>query len=518
VLFIACANVTNMLLARFIGRQREVAIRTALGAGRLRLIRQFLTESLVLSLIGGLCALLLTVWSLDLIKAFLPPTVPRLSEIQIDGFVLCFALVVSILTGAMIGLTPALQLPEMGIGQALKEGSLNIRSNRRRNYLHRLLLVSEVALSLMLVVGAGLMIKSFWHLTTIDLGFNWENVLSVHVTCMESIYEQPEPYFQTLNRRIKQLPGVQAVEFGTLPLLGIRALDDFNIAGRDISIDGKEPAVERIKISDGYFAALQIPLLMGRFFTENDYGDAESVAIINRIIAHRYFSDISPIGQTITVGSKSCRIVGVVGDVRPNGFRSDVTPTIYVPYLHSDWKTTDTHLIVRTQGAPEVLFEPIRRELLALSPLHPVVGIRTVEQILAKQVAPMRFNTQLLSLFAVLALILASVGIYGLMAFLVSQRTQEIGIRMALGAQTRDVLQMVIKQGLILALIGVAVGLGAALALSRVISSLLYDVSPTDPLTFVCVSLFFTGVALLASYIPARRAARIDPMVALRYE
>jgi len=518
VLLIACANVANMLLARSIGRQREVAIRTALGAGRLRLIRQFLTESLMLSITGGLCALLLTVWLLDLIKASLPATVPRLSEIQIDGWVLCFTIFVSILTAGLIGLAPALRLPEIGIGQALKEGSFNIHCGPRRNSLHRLLLVSEVALSLMLLIGAGLMIKSFWRLTTIDLGFDRENVLSVHVTCTESIHEQPEAYFQVLKDRIGQLPGVQTVAFGTLPLFGSRALDGFDIAGRDISVNGEEPTAERIKTSKDYFAALGIPLLMGRFFAENDYGDAQSVAIINKTIAHRYFPDISPVGQTITIGSKSCRIVGVVGDVRPNGFRSDITPTIYVPYLHSNWKTTDTHLIVRTHGDPEALFEPIRRELLALSPLRPVVGIRTVEQMLAKQVAHMRFNMQLLSLFAAVALVLASVGIYGLMAFFVSQRTQEIGIRMALGARSGDVLKAVLGQGLKLTLVGVAIGLAGAFALTRVISSLLYNISPTDPLTFVCVSLLLAGVALLASYIPARRAAKVDPMVALRYE
>lgn len=518
VLLIACANVANMLLARSIGRQREVAVRMALGAGRLRLIRQFLTESLLLSIMGGLCALFLTACSLDLITAFLPSTVPCLPEIQIDGWVLCFALSVSVLTAVMIGLAPFLRLSKTTVHQALREGSFNIISGPRQNSLHNVLLVSEAAMSLILLIGAGLMINSFWRLTTIDLGFDRENVLSVPVTCVESIHEQPEPYFEALKNRISQLPGVQTVGFGTLPLFGSRALVEFNMPGRDISVSGEEPTAELIKSSEDYFTALGIPLLMGRFFTEKDYGDAQSVAIINLTIARRYFPDISPVGQTITIQSKSCQIIGIVGDVRPNGFRSDITPTIYVPYLHSNWKTTDTHLVVRIHGPPEALFESIRRELLALSPLRPVVGMRTIQQILAKQVTLMRFNTQLLSLFAAVALALASVGIYGLMAFFVSQRTHEIGIRMALGARSTDVLRSVVGQGLRLALVGLAIGLGAAFVLTRAISSLLYDVSPTDPLTFACTSLLLAGVALLASYIPARRAARIDPMVALRYE
>ena len=518
VLIIACANVANMLLARFIGRQREVAIRTALGAGRLRLIRQFLTESLMLSLAGGLCALLLAFCSIDLIKLSLPSDIPRLSEIRIDGWVLCFALLVSILTGATIGLTPALRLREMGVSRTLKEGGFTVGNGTRRNRLHRILLVSEVALSLMLLIGAGLMIKGFWRLTSIDLGFNPKNLLYLKVAPEESIYAQPGPYFRTLNDRIGQLSDVQTVAFGCLRLFGTAVGNDFGIAGRDISVDGEKPNADFINISEHYFTALRIPLLMGRYFVGDDRSDTDPSVIINQTIAQHYFPDGSPLGQALICGGKSCWIVGVVGDVHPNGFRSDVIPTIYFPLLQNHWGQTDPHLIVRTHGAPEASFESIRRELLRLNPLHPVERIRTFKEILAEQVAPMRLNTQLLSLFAVVSLVLASAGIYGLMAFFVSQRTHEIGIRMALGAECSDVFKLVIKKGLILIVVGLVIGVGGALALTRVLRSLLYGLSPSDLMTFVAVSLLLIVVGLVACYIPARRATKIDPVRALRYE
>jgi putative ABC transport system permease protein len=503
VLLIACANVANMLLARSLGRQREIGIRTALGAGRWRLVRQFLTESILLSVLGGLCALLLTVWSLGLLRVSLLSRMPRLSDIRVDGWVLCFALVVSLLAGALVGLAPILRLPELGMGRTLKEG------RPLHGVPHRILLVSQVALTLMLLIGAGLMIKSFWRLTTVELGFDPRNVLTLGAK-----------YDVSLKERIEQLPGVQKAAFGEPCIWGGGMMERFDVVGREVGVEGKYPEAKLIKISEDYFTVLHIPLLMGRFFTPEDHVDADRVAIINQTIARRYFPGTSPLGQVLTCkqGGKSFRVVGVVGDVRPNGFRSEVMPTIYLPFVQVDWFSVDNNLLIRAAGDPEAACAGVRREFAALNPLSAPPRIWTLEEQLAGPVAPLRFNMQLLSLFGVLALILASAGVYGLMAFFVSQRTQEIGIRMALGAKSTDVLRSVVGQGLRLALVGTGLGLVGAFALTRVIAGLLYDVNPTDPLTFAFVSLVLVGVAALASYLPARRAARIDPMAALRYE
>ncbi|MBC8218422.1 MAG: ABC transporter permease [Planctomycetes bacterium] len=518
VLLIACTNVANMLLARSAGREREIAVRAALGAGRLRLVRQCVTESLMLSIAGGLGALLLAFSLLEVMRVFLPSDMPRVSEIRIDGWVFVFTLTVSLVMGTLIGLAPTLRFAEMAMGQTLREGRLSLGGGRRRYTLHKALLVCQVALSLMLLAGAGLMIKSLRRLTTVDLGFDPKGVLCVEVDERESIYEQPEPYFRALMERVPTFPGVRMAAIGSLPLLGSSVGNTFDIAGRDVSVDGEEPTADFTTVSKDYFATLRIPVLAGSVFSEQDYGDGRYVALINQTLARRYFPEGSPVGQILICGGKSLHIVGVVGDVRPKGFRSDVMPTVYSPYLYSGWGSSGTYLMVRAHGAPQTLFAMIRQELLRLSPRRPVSNIRTIEEMLADGIAPMRFNTELLGLFAALALILAAFGVYGLMAFSVSQRTQEIGIRMALGAKSSDVLKGVLRQGLKLTCIGIALGLAISLAITQMIHSFLYDVSPNDPLTFACVSVLLAGVAMLASYIPARRAAKIDPMVALRYE
>jgi putative ABC transport system permease protein len=516
VLLIACANVTNMMLARALGRQREMAVRAALGAGRLRLVRQSLTESLLLSLLGGLGGLLLAICSFDVIKALLPSNMPRVSEIRIDGGVLGFTLFASLLAGTLIGLAPILRLAQMSAGRTLKEAGSAVRGGISRSVLHQALLVSEIGLSLMLLIGAGLMIRSLRRFTSIDLGFDARNVLVANVDPSESIYAQPQPYFQALLERVRQLPGVQTAALGDLRLFGSSSDNSFSIPGRDTPRGERGPSAVVIHISEDYFRALRIPLWQGRFFVESDRTETEPVVVVNQAFAGRYFTDASVLGQTIVCWNKAWRIVGVVADVRPNGLRADAGPTMYFPYRQM--ARPNARLIVRTEGEPLSVLKPLRHEILALTPNRPAPRIRTIDEMLGGQTAPMRFTVRLLSLFAALALLLAAVGVYGLMAFFVSQRTQEIGIRMALGARSVDIGKAVLRQSLRLTSVGLALGLAGALAATRIIRSLLYEVSPTDPLTFVCVGVLLAGVALLASYLPARRAARVDPMVALRYE
>jgi putative ABC transport system permease protein len=513
VLAIACANVASMLLARSLGRQREMAIRRTLGAQRVRLVRQYLTEGLILSLAGGLGGLLLTVCTLSLLKASLPYNVPRVSEVRIDGWVLGFAMAVSLLVGTLVGLVPVLRHADLDTSRILKKGRFVVGGG----ILHRALLVGEIALSLMLLIGAGLLIRSFRGLTSVDLGFDPKNVLVADTDPRGSLYPQPHVYFPALLERVRQLPGVQTAALGDLHLFGSRAQNTFRIPGREIPTDGQSPSADVIHVDEGYFQTLRIPLQQGRFPAENDRADTEPVVVVNQAFVRRYFPNASAVGQTITCWDKGWQIVGVVADVRPNGFRSDSTATMYFPCRQIS-RSPSVRLIVRTAGEPLSVLDSLRREFLALAPRLPPAQIKMVEEILSRRVAPLRFNMQLLSLFAALALLLAAVGIYGLVAFFVSQRTHEIGIRMALGARRIDVLRSVVGQGFKLTLVGTVLGLAGAWALTRLIASLLYAVSPTDPLTFVCVALLLGGVALLACYLPARRAARIDPMVALRYE
>jgi putative ABC transport system permease protein len=513
VLAIVCANVGNMFLARSLGRQREMAVRLALGARRLRLIRQYLTESLLLSLVGGLCGLFLTVFSLGLIKAVLPYDMPRVNEIRIDGCVLSFTMAVSILVGILIGFVPVLRIKDMDTKRILQRSNLAVRGGA----LNRGLLVSEIALSLVLLIGAGLMIRSFWRLTSLDLGFDPKNVLVADVDPRDSIFPEPQLYFPALLDQVRRVSGVQMAALGDLPLFGSRSQNSFSIPGREVSSDGQGPSADVITIDEGYFRALRIALLQGRFLAENDRPDSEPVIVINKAFARRYFPNVSAVSQTITCWEKTWRIIGIVADVRPKGFRSDIAPTMYFSYRQTS-RLSQLRLIVRTDCEPLSVLKSIRRALITLTPHRPVAQIRTIKEILRKRVAPMRFNMQLLSIFAGLALVIAAMGVYGLMAFFVSQRTQEIGIRMALGARSSDVLRSILREGFKLTLIGLAIGMSGAFAATRILHSLLYDISPVDTVTFVSMSLFLAGVAILASYIPARRAARIDPMEALRYE
>jgi putative ABC transport system permease protein len=523
VLLIACANVANLLLARAAGRGREIAIRTALGAGRLRIIRQLLTESVLLSTLGGGLGLLLAIWGIDLLGSMVPANVPRFSETRLDLPVLAFTLGATLLTGLIFGLAPALSASKLDLNEALKEGGRSASEGRARNRMRGLLIISEVALSLVLLVGAGLLIKSFMHLRNTNPGFNPDRVLTASLSLPSIKYKEDEQivrFFQQAIARTAQIPGVEAV--GTimpLPFSGNAISISFNIDGQPEPAPGEEPVSGARIISPDYLRAMSIPVIKGRAFTEQDKADAPKVILINETLARKFFPNEDPIGKRLNLGINNIKgeIVGVVGDVRSSQLTKEAGPEFYVPDQYAAFGYAS--LVVRTSSDdPATIAPALRSAIQEIDKDQPLYEVRTMNSLVADSIARQRFSMMLIALFAVLALTLAAVGIFGVMSFLVTQRTHEIGIRMALGAQDSDVLKMIVRQGMALTLAGIAIGLVAAFALTRVMSGLLYGVSATDPLTFIVVSALLAAVALLACYIPARRATRVDPMVALRYE
>jgi putative ABC transport system permease protein len=523
VLLIACANVANLLLARAAGRGREIAIRTALGAGRLRIIRQLLTESVLLSTLGGSLGLLLAIWGIDLLGSLVPANIPRFGETRLDLPVLAFTLGASLLTGLIFGLAPALSASKLDLNEALKEGGRSASEGRARHRMRSLLIISEVALSLVLLVGAGLLIKSFLHLRSTNPGFNPDRVLTATLSLPSIKYKEDEQIVRFTEQaiaRTAQIPGVEAV--GTimpLPFSGNNISISFHVDGQPLPAPGEEPVSGARIISPDYLRAMGIPLIKGRAFTEQDKADAPNVILINETLARKYFPNEDPIGKRLNLGLNDIKgeIIGVVGDVRSSNLTKEAGPEFYVPYQKVAFG--EASLVVRTSsGDPASIAPAMRSAIQELDKDQPLYEVRTMNSLVADSIARQRFSMMLIALFAVLALLLAAVGIFGVMSFLVTQRTHEIGIRMALGAQTFDVLKMIVGQGMTLTLVGIAIGLVAAFALTRVMSGLLYGVSATDPLTFIAVSAVLAAVALLACYIPARRATRVDPMVALRYE
>jgi predicted permease len=523
VLLIACANVANMLLARAAGRQKEIGIRLALGAGRGRIIRQLLTESVLLAVVSGLISLLLALWCTDVLVALSPDYIPRRSEIGIDANVLGFAMAVSILTGIIFGLAPALNASRPDISRSLKEGGL-ARVGLRGEKLRNLLVVSEVALSLVLLIGAGLMINSLLRLQRVNPGFNPDKVLAMRVS-LSPKYSEPAQqieFFKQLVERIEALPGAKTVgAINDLPFSGNQSITVITVEGSQPVEQGKEPRIEWRQISPNYFRTMEIPLIVGRDFTLQDNRSAAPVAIINQTMARKHWPDQNPVGRRFKFGgSNSTRpwvtIVGVAGDIKHLGLNESEGPALYISYLFSP--RSGMYITVKSALEQADLLSAMQKEVWAIDRDQPVGRTATMNELLSRSVSEPRFYSLLLGIFAFVALAIAAVGIYGVMSYSVTQRTHEIGIRMALGAQPGDVLKLVLGKSLLLVLIGIGIGLTASAALTQALSSLLFGVTPTDPATFTGISLLLSSIALLASYIPARRATKVDPMVALRYE
>lgn len=521
VLLIACVNVANLLLARATGRRREIGIRLALGAGRWRLARQFLTESLLLAALGGALGLLLAKWGVSLLVAMAEQILPRASEVGLDARVVGFTMLLSLLTGVVFGLAPALQSSKVDVQTTLKEGG-SAGESRQSHWLRSLLVVAEVAAAFVLLIGAGLMVKSFLNLQRVDAGLRPENALTMGLTLPDSKYPTPQsraPFFQRLLERVSTLPGVESAGvINLLPMQNWGWNSEFQIEGRQPFPPGKAPVVENRTVTPDYFRAMGIPLVAGRFLTEQDSEKSERVTLVNQTFAQRYFPNEDPIGKRISAGVGGwMTIVGIVGDVKQAGLTDSVRAEHYAP--HGQVQISNTmSLVVRTSSDPTALAAAIRRETQAIDPAQPVFNIKTMETVIAESVSDRRLNTVLLGVFSGLALLLAVIGIYSVMSYTVTQRARELGIRIALGAQARDVLKLVVGQGVALAAVGMAIGLIAAFALTRLMATLLFGVGATDPLTFAVVSTLLLVVALLACLIPARRATKVDPMEALRYE
>jgi predicted permease len=529
VLVIACANVANLLLARAVARQKEIAIRTAMGASRWRIVRQLLTESVLLSLCGGALGVLLAFWSLHWIQILGPKSVPRIHDIGIDSAALLFTFLLSLGSGTLFGLAPALRISRLNVNATLQDASRGSAGTSavwgRGNRLRRLLVVAELALCVMVLIGAGLLIRSFGRLQHVSPGFNARNVLTLELTLNGPKYKDPQAVLATyrdLWNRVETLPGVTASGGVTaLPMSQMFEWGPITVEGRVLPPGENFINADQHMVSGHYFSAMEIPLRSGRFFNEQDNPTSPKVVIVDEYMARQLWPDQNPIGQRIHYGGVSDNepwetVVGVVGRVKQYTLDADSRIALYRP--QTQYPTGTMNVVLRTGTDPAVLTSAVKQQIRALDSDLPLYNVRTMEQRMEESLARRRFSMLLLALFACVALALATIGTYGVMAYLVNQGTREIGIRIALGATQMGIVRLVVWKGMALALSGVAVGLAGAFALSRLMRSLLFGVSPADPLTFVAISLLLAFVTLLASYIQAHRAAHIDPIVSLRYE
>ena len=523
VLLIACANVANLLLARAALRHKEIAIRSALGAGRRRVIRQLLTESILLATVGGAIGLALAYLGIRALPSLNEDKIPRAAEIGIDTRVLFFTAGIALLTGVLFGLFPAWQTSKSDLHAVLKEGG---RSGSARRSVRGLFVVAEVALALVLLVGAGLLLKSFQKLQDVNPGFKAEHLLTMQLSPPATKYREPQQidaFFQQALDKIKGLPGVQSAGISTsVPMSGFNSAGSFVIEGRTTPPGEMSPWGNRWFAGASYFQTLEVPLVKGRYFDDRDVRDAPQVAIIDETMERKFWPDENPIGRRISFqrdpqGNPIWReVVGVVGHVKHRGLEGESPVQYYIPFRQMP--VNGVFLVVRTAMEPTSLAGAVRGAIQEVDPELPVFRVTTMERMVEDSMTQRRFAMTLLSVFAFVALILASVGLYGVMSYSVTQRTNEIGIRMALGAKVTDVLAMVVRQGMTLSLAGVGIGLAGAFALTHVMRNLLFGVSATDPLTYAAVALVLAGVSLLACFVPARRATKVDPMEALRYE
>jgi putative ABC transport system permease protein len=528
VLLIACANVSSLLLARAAGREREIAVRTAIGASRWRISSQLLTESVLLALIGGAIGVGLAVWGTNVLLAASPENLLDLRSISIDWRVLSFASGTTLLAGFLFGILPSYISAHSGISETLKEGGRGSSAGKRRRFARSAFVVAQMCLALVLLAGSGLLIRSFIRLVGVDPGFDASHLLTFKVSLPSSKYGKDPAclaFFRQLLGRISALPGVRSVSMNDFPpFSGLGSATGVHVLSQpERSLMDLPVAAVRVVGAD-YFPTMQIPLRSGRTFNEQELTEERHVVIVNQAFADQYLKGVNPLGQKAVIYMKSLEesknipseIIGVVGDVRQMGLDTPAEPTVYWP--HPELVVSEMTVIVRTENDPLALVSAVRNELRQMDPEQPMAAISTMDELLARSLSRSRFTMLALGVFAALALVLACVGIYGVIAYSVTQRTQEFGIRMALGANRRDVLALVLGQGTRLTLLGITLGVMAALVVTRLMATLLYGVSATDPLTFTAVALLLAVVALAACYIPARRATRVDPIVALRYE
>ena len=520
VLLIACANVANLLMVRAAARQKEIALRTALGASRFRIARQMITESLLLSIAGGALGALLATWGVELLVSLSEGSIPPTANVKIDATVLAFTFVISLATGLLFGLAPALRAANVNLIDSLKDGLRGGGESPLRNRTRSLLVVLESAIAVMLLIGAGLLVRSLIALQNVDPGFDPNNVLTLRVSLPMQKYDTPEKaanFFGQLETRVANLPGVETVGFiSELPMSGQLNDMPFTIEGRPVAAISQGFGADFRLVNRNYFAALRIPLLRGRNFTEQEVRQRDKVLLVSQSLVDQIFPNEEPLGKRLVMAMSGVpyEIIGIVGDVRHRSLGGPAVPAMYLPTLEAG----RMNLVIRTQVDPLSIVGGVRKEVHALDPDQPIAFVRPMNDWVATSVAAPRYRTTLLGLFAALAMILAATGIYGVMSYSVAQRTHEIGVRMALGARRFDVLKLVVQQGMLLTLIGVVLGLGGAYALTRVMSTLLFGITPKDPLTFGVVAALLIAVAFIACFVPALRATKVDPLVALRYE